>query len=211
MPPIIRVPSINLIHRLGLDNPEEFLITGYTLFENLKSTGSLLPNSKVLEIGSNCGCLARYAYDYLDPRGSYTGLDAHSGMVHWSNENLVTLTNNFSFRAIDFGSKDITLPYPDQSFDLVILNLIKGQSLMGYLHEVHRVLKAGGRCYCNAYLEELNSNQIPVDYLTKKGFTVTDFINGAQSQSQDIINSLWRHDPKGHDHDTIIITKTGQL
>ena len=97
------------------------------------------PGDHVLDIACGTGVLAREVASRVGPGGLVTGLDPSPGMLAVAAEGMP---------GIDWrqGTAE-ALPYPDQRFDAVVsqFGLMFFTDRRGALHEMHRVLKRGGR------------------------------------------------------------------
>jgi SAM-dependent methyltransferase len=97
---------------------------------------------------------------YLNREGRYAGFDVSRSAIAWCTENISGSHPNFDFRVVDiqngvynpkgrFKSSDLRFPYPDGSFDVVLLASVfthmLPQDVRHYLYEIVRVLKPGGR------------------------------------------------------------------
>lgn len=126
----------------------------------------LLPHEHVLDVGCGAGRAAWGLAEYLAPEGRYCGFDTFPKGIEWCQENLSPRLPNFEFRTVDVFSgvynpaasvtaEAFRFPYPDTSFDLVILVSVFTHMLpadmAGYLSEIARVLKAGGRMFATYY------------------------------------------------------------
>ncbi len=108
--------------------------------------GKILPGETVLDVGCGAGVDLIRAALMTGPGGYVYGVDLTSAMVQRATEN-ITLMNIANARAEEAVAE--SLPFPDESFDVVtsngVLNLSpqKGECFA----EIRRVLKPGGRLY----------------------------------------------------------------
>lgn len=106
----------------------------------------ILPGYEILELGCGTGSMWSDKLQLL--RGAHLILtDFSEGMVS-------AAKGNISSENVDFQLVDIqNIPYPDNSFDMVIANMMLYHvpDLHRGLSEVRRVLKPGGKFYCATY------------------------------------------------------------
>ena len=107
---------------------------------------ALRPGERVLDVGCGTGSLSVALKASAGPAGSVHGIDASREMIHLARRNASRAGVNVTFQV---GLAE-ALPFPDGTFDLVVSQLAihhlpddLKQSAFG---EMHRVLKAGGRC-----------------------------------------------------------------
>ena len=127
----------------------------------------LRPNERVLDLGCGIGRMAVPLTQYLSDEGQYDGLDIAASDIAWCQRVITPVYENFRFHILDIrhpvynagGSLDaanITLPFPDASFDLIalvsILTHVGPTVLLNYAHEIARLLAPGGRCFATAFL-----------------------------------------------------------
>ncbi len=104
---------------------------------------------------------------YLNREGRYAGFDVSREAIAWCTENISGSHPNFEFRVVDiqngaynpigkYNSSNFRFPYPDDSFDVVLLASVFTHMLpvdvKHYLHEIVRVLKPGGRTLITFFL-----------------------------------------------------------
>lgn len=122
----------------------------------------LRPEHRVLEIGAGYGRMAVGLTEYITPPGSYEGIEIISEAVDWCTKEITNRYPHFHFHHADVRNPysnpdgnnhatEYSLPFPDCSFDLVFLTSVFShmppKEIDNYLAEIHRVLKAGGRCF----------------------------------------------------------------
>ena len=126
-----------------------------------------VPSSRVLDLGCGMGRLGAAMAWFLEPSGSYDGLDIVPDGIGWCHENIVgphenirfTLANVYNREYNPGGSVsavDFVFPFPDEAFDVVVLASVFTHMLPDdvdhYLGEIARVLAPGGRCFASCYL-----------------------------------------------------------
>jgi SAM-dependent methyltransferase len=104
---------------------------------------------------------------YLSKAGSYEGFDIVPKGIEWCSKHITPRYPNFKFSVADIYSKhynhqgrfhaaDYKFPYPDSSFDFVLLTSVFTHMLpdavKNYITEISRVCKPGGRCLFTAFL-----------------------------------------------------------
>jgi len=127
----------------------------------------LTPDQRVLEIGAGYGRIAVGLTKYLQPPGSYDGIEIIGKAVEWCTQEITSRYPHFHFHHADvrnpYSNPDgkeqaaaYRLPFADNSFDLVplisVFSHMPPQDINAYLGEISRVLKPGGRCFITYYL-----------------------------------------------------------
>ncbi len=154
----------------GSSSAAEFLAFGEGFCrEFLTKRAALSSGSSVLDVGCGNGSLARALTQVLAPTGRYEGLDVHRRSIEWLREHY-SGCSNFEFTHADVYNKmynpqgtqqarDYRLPFPDNTFDIVVLKSVFTHMLPAdlrrYLFEVARVLAPAGRAVVSYFL--LNS------------------------------------------------------
>lgn len=130
------------LHRLFSQNKQGWFPWLYEQYEIKKSM-------KILEIGCGNGSLWKENLALLPDDISIILSDISEGMLRDAKREIGPEDRRFSFRAFDCK----TIPYPDQSFDLILANhvLFYCQDIYQTCREIYRALKPGGRFICSAY------------------------------------------------------------
>lgn len=104
---------------------------------------------RILELGCGNGALWTENLSFLPSDVQITLSDISEGMLRDARRNIGLKDPRFSFQAFDCAA----IPFPDQSFDLVIANhvLFYCGDLPKVCREVRRVLAPGSRFVCSAY------------------------------------------------------------
>ncbi len=153
---------------VGLGGPALYNATGNEFLGYLVDLCGLQPGDAVLDVGCGSGRMALPLTGYLNrPKGRYAGFDVSREAIAWCTENISASHPNFDFRVVDvqngtynpkgkYKSSDFRFPYPDGSFDVVLLASVFTHMLPDdvkhYLHEIVRVLKPGGRSLITFFL-----------------------------------------------------------
>lgn len=156
-------PAHLRIYYYGTWSPEAFARACEVRTE-LTSRG-LLPEHRLLDIGSGIGNLALGLVDYL--RGGYDGVEIHPQAVAWCQRTISPRYPGFRFHRADLASDAYNprgrvaaaayrFPFADQSFDFVFLASVFTHMLPDavehYVHEISRLLAPGGVCVASYFL-----------------------------------------------------------
>jgi SAM-dependent methyltransferase len=157
---------------LGHPRAEHYISLGDTLKSFMVQYGRLQPNHKVLDVGCGIALAARPLLNYLDSTGSYDGFDVVPESIDWCQRNYREYPR-FTFQLADvynthynptgrFAGRDYVFPYPDATFDMVVLASVfthlLPEDVRNYVAQIARVLKPGGRCLASFFL--LNAESI---------------------------------------------------
>ena len=152
--------------RLQFIGVGDFAEVGDEFAGHFRAHAGLTADSRVLDVGSGIGRIARPLASVLGPEGRYDGFDPDPGGVSWCVEAYADRPN-FRFAHVDAynrlynpsGTVDpetLRFPYEDARFDLVVmvsvLTHLLGATLDNYLRETRRVLAPGGRLCTTAFL-----------------------------------------------------------
>ncbi|MCV7008469.1 methyltransferase domain-containing protein [Mycobacterium gordonae] len=161
------LPPRKLQDWVGLGGPAVYKATGDEFLGYLVDLCGLQPSGAVLDVGCGSGRMALPLTGYLNREGRYAGFDVASEAVAWCRENISGSHPNFDFRVADVQNKrynpngrfkpsDFRFPYPDESFDVVLLASVFTHMLpphvKHYMYEIARVLKPGGRSLITFFL-----------------------------------------------------------
>ncbi len=157
------IPPLRLRHIIGQDIGYD----GEGFVQLLREDCALMPNQRILDIGSGTGRIASALTGYLNEDGRYEGLEIVGEFVDWCQQNISTKYPNFKFKRADvfsgsynphgaFKASEYRFPYDDASFDVVCLSSVfthmLPRDMENYIREIVRVLKPNGRCWITYYL-----------------------------------------------------------
>jgi SAM-dependent methyltransferase len=161
------LPPRELQDWVGGGGADAFKATGNEFLGYLVDLCGLQPGDAVLDVGCGSGRMALPLTGYLNREGRYAGFDVSREAIAWCTENISGSHPNFEFTVVDiqngsynptgkYTSSDFRFPYPDGSFDAVLLASLFTHMLppevKHYLHEIVRVLKPGGRSLITFFL-----------------------------------------------------------
>jgi SAM-dependent methyltransferase len=147
---------------------------GSEFLQHFVQLGGLKPSDRVLDVGCGIGRMAVPLTTYLKD-GRYEGFDIVPMGIEWCRKNITPRFPHFRFQLADVYNKSYNpggsckasvyrFPFGEGSFDFVFLTSIfthmLPDDLEHYLHEIHRVLKNGGRCLITYFLLNDESRQL---------------------------------------------------
>lgn len=154
--------------------PGNFKVLGEKLRSDFIQYGGLQPQHRVLDIGCGIGRIAIPLTSYISKEGSYHGFDIVEDGIEWCNSRIHPKFPNFHFKHIPLRNdlynletsdkaENFQFPYPDQSFDFVILTSVfthmQDKEVAQYLKEISRVLSSGGTCFATFFIIDENSDK----------------------------------------------------
>jgi len=135
--------------------------------DHLSRIGGLTWRSRMLDIGCGCGQMAAPLTSIIGPEGCYEGFDPDAEAIAWCRERISLRFPHFRFASADLANnlynprgsvrpEDFRFPYPDHSFDLILLKSVfthmPHSPMSHYLQEVRRMLRPRGRCLASFFL-----------------------------------------------------------
>ncbi len=152
----------------------DFSEIGEELFRMLVDFGGLKPEHRLLDVGCGVGRLAIQLTRYLNV--SYGGFDIVKPSIEYCQRVITRPHPNFKFRLVKVHNTyyapneeakpyEFRFPYPDSSFDFVLLTSVfthmQHRELEHYHAEITRVLAPGGICFATYFLiDEETERQI---------------------------------------------------
>lgn len=161
------LPPRELQDWVGGGGADAYKAIGNKFLGHLVDLCGLQPGDAVLDVGCGSGRMALPLTGYLSPVGRYAGFDVSREAIAWCTQNISGSHPNFDFTVADvqssqynpkgkYKSSDFRFPYPDGSFDVVLLASVFTHMLPAdvrhYLQEIVRVLKPGGRSLITFFL-----------------------------------------------------------
>jgi arsenite methyltransferase len=127
-----------------LANVPETAVEAFAGVANPFSLGRLQPGERVLDVGSGAGTDSLVAAQMVGPEGRVTGIDMTPEMLERARRSAGAM----GAANVEFVEGEVeTLPFPDESFDVVISNgvidLLPDKDAV--FREIFRVLEPGGR------------------------------------------------------------------
>ncbi|WP_375449414.1 class I SAM-dependent methyltransferase [uncultured Devosia sp.] len=157
----------------------DYRAIGVEYLSHLVRLGGLLPQHRVLDIGSGIGRLAMPLTQYLAPGASYLGVDPAREGVAWSQQHITGTYPNFRFRHLDIAHEiynpegllrgaSLVLPLGDRSVDFAfmvsVVTHLPPDEVAVYAREVARVLAPGGRFLVTSFImDETGTGPQPKD------------------------------------------------
>ncbi len=138
----------------------DFIKHGQDQVTYLRRFVALRRDEHILDIGCGIGRTAVALTEYVFPTAQYHGFDVVKEGITWCNRNITTRFPNFQFKHVPIANdlyrlhgaqtRSFRFPYQDNMFDLAfhfsVFTHMPPEEVQQYLREIHRVLKAGGRC-----------------------------------------------------------------
>ena len=163
----------------------DFRKVGKEFLRYVVELGGLKPNERVLDVGCGIGRMAVALTGYLQEKGSYAGFDIVAEGINWCGEKITPRYPNFRFQLADIYNKDYNpqgkikaseykFPYPDRSFDFIILTSVFTHMLLqdmeNYFSELARVLEQGGRCLVTFFILNKESKKLIDEKMSTRDF-----------------------------------------
>lgn len=149
----------------------EFVAAGDAFLLHAVTLGGLVPDHRVLDVGSGSGRLARPLARFLSADGSYDGFDVNGEAVAWCQARYAAFPHfrfhhadlfNTRYRPDGAGqASEFAFPCADASCDVVlapaVLTHLVTAEAEHYLREIARVLLPAGRALVALFLLDLGS------------------------------------------------------
>jgi len=145
---------------------QRFAYYGKIICQLLQNHAFLKPESRILEIGCGCGRIA-LALAQIHVEWNYSGMDIEKVSLDASRRNSLLRKKGFRFDLMDIynlgynpqgkhSGSSYVFPYPDQSFDVIILISVFTHMLppdvSNYVKEIGRLLSPNGTCLMSTFL-----------------------------------------------------------
>ena len=179
------VPPESIMHD-GTPTYEDFKINAGKGMKLFVEVAGLLPDEKILDIGSGIGRKTLFLPQYLSDHGSYDGLDIVKPGVDWCTRKVTSKFPNFHFHHIDifnqhynptgiYRASEFRFPFKDGSFDLItmfsVFTHMMPADVENYLAETTRMLRPGGRSLITWFL--LNTESTGLISTGKSAYPLT--------------------------------------
>lgn len=166
-----------------------FETSGAEFMAYLRLLCHLQPMERVLDIGCGCGQMALQLLGYLNPHGSYVGIDIHQPSINWCLRNIGSRHANFKFQYMDVksdaynplgrhGADSFGFPFKAGEFDVILLKSVfthmRSQGVDNYLGESARLLSNNGRCLATLFLLNEKQGQLAAQGLNQLNFAFGD-------------------------------------
>lgn len=155
----------------------DYRAIGTEFLGHLVRLGGILPDDRVLDIGSGIGRIAVPLTQYLTPGAAYWGVDPVADGVTWCQQKITPVYDNFRFDHIDVAhhiynpkgaikGDSLRLSFEDESFDFIFMVSVATHlpplEIAAYIRESMRLLAPGGRLFITAFvLDETAKSALP--------------------------------------------------
>jgi len=155
----------------------DYRAIGAEFLGHLIRLGGLLPDDRVLDIGSGIGRIAVPLTQYLTPGAAYWGVDPVAEGIAWCKQHITPVYDNFRFDHIDVAhhiynpkgaikGEALRLPFEPDSFDFIFMISVATHlpplEIASYIREAKRLLAPGGRLFITAFvLDETAQGALP--------------------------------------------------
>jgi SAM-dependent methyltransferase len=177
------IPPFRIASYVG-GTAAQFRDVGRMMLNGFCEYADLRPDERVLEVGCGIGRIAVALTQYLNA-GTYVGFDIVPHGIAWCRKKITPRYPNFTFFVADvynglyhpkgkFKASAYRFPFDDASFSFVYLTSVFTHMLPAdmeqYVREMARVLDAGGRCFCTAYVMSPQARSHLVDGTSLRKF-----------------------------------------
>ena len=155
----------------------DYRAIGAEFLGHLVRLGGILPDDRVLDVGSGIGRIAVPLTQYLTQAGAYWGVDPVTEGVAWCRERITSVYDNFRFDTIDVAhhiynpkgaikGEALRLPFEPESFDFIFMvsvaTHLPPREIAAFVREARRLLAPGGRLFITAFvLDETAQRALP--------------------------------------------------
>jgi SAM-dependent methyltransferase len=128
---------------------------------------ALLPDQRILDVGSGSGKLASSLIHFLSDDGRYDGFEVAQESVDWCRSSITAKYPHFRFAHVDVANEaysvvsgqradEFIFPYDRESFDVVmaasVLTHMDLRSGLHYFNEIQRVLRRNGKAAVTLFI-----------------------------------------------------------
>lgn len=165
----------------------DFHAVGAEFLTHFRDLAGLRPDERVLDVGCGVGRIALPLTRYLEPPGSYDGIDIVPRAIRWCRRHITAKHPAFRFHLAPvynsvynprgkLPAERYEFPFPDGSFDFAILTSVfthmRGPDAKHYLSELFRVLRPGGRLFSTWFLLNEESEELTRQRGTARPFLI---------------------------------------
>lgn len=169
------LPPLPMMKTIGSPSVEHYLTNMRQYVSDLIVEARLEPDARILDIGSGCGRIATAFTRYLQPGGTYTGVDVWDEGVRWCTDHitqnhpdftfrLVPASNNYYYAADSGEPNQFDLSYlPSGGFDgifaLSVFTHLRLVDARQYFALIHRLLDRDGLAYLTFFVIDEDSRR----------------------------------------------------
>lgn len=198
----------NLAKRRALH--EKFGTNKYDWYDWIFDHFDFLAKCRILELGSGIGTLWFNNKERIQKDWDITLSDSFQEMLDNVKEILKNINHSFNFQLIDAEN----IPYPDDSFDVVIANglLYLVPDLEKTIKEIARVIKPGGTLIASTsgsrYMKELEDLITEADLPVRKSYTKYRF---SLDNGRDLLSPYFSDIELFRKGDSLLVTEAEPL
>lgn len=152
----------------------DFRAQGRRMVGIFRQQAALLPQHRILDIGSGIGRIAVPLSEILEKTGSYEGFDVVEMGIQWCQKHISSRFPNFQFQYVPLANDlyradgqhagGFRFPYPDKDFDFAcaisVFTHFLPDEVEQYLRETGRVLLPGGTLCATFFLLNAESEAL---------------------------------------------------